>query len=611
MTPGLEALSNLGGASFAQPWALLALLAIPLAWMLARLDVRRRRAARARYGGPPILRPALRATRARFRLGLLLLALASLALAVARPTWGREDVPLVRRGIDVVIALDVSRSMTANDVPPTRAAAASAGLARLLRALPGDRAGLVTFAGTAFPRAPLTHDLDALSQLIARAQGEASLLDPGTDLALAIEAALTTLDVEDRAATQVIVVVSDGEHVGRDLNIALRRARDAGVRIYAVAAGTEAGGEMSTVPGRSGVERATLERGTLDRIAEATGASVRDLGSVAGLAVEFSRLRQTTFEGANEEVPTDRFPWFIGAALALLTVHSLTSETRARAGLAALAGAAQPGGRRRLFPAFASLLALLLGACAGTAAWREVDAANGAYDRARYDEALAAYERAAPLASAADQVAIVYNRGNTLHRLRRYEEATVASARAVEEAPTAALRNRARYALGNHAFRRGDLDLARDAYSAVLLSDPADEDARHNLQLVLLQQQARPPDETPQPGGTPPPGATPGASQSGQPGQPGQPGAQPGQPSGPAAPGAPGSGPGQPGPGVTGVDGPPLTEAEAQAALAAALAGLGENATLEEALAVLDGLRNLDAFGRLQGGRRSGTLPDR
>ena len=67
-------------------------------------------------------------------------------------------------------------------------------------------------------------------------------------------------------------------------------------------------------------------------------------------------------------------------------------------------------------------------------------------------------------------------RGNTLHRLRRYEEATVASARAVEEATTASLRNHAQYALGNHAFRRGDLDLASEAYRKVLLADAGDEE---------------------------------------------------------------------------------------------------------------------------------------
>ena len=106
---------------FAQPVALLALLArCRSPGALARFEARRRRAADAVYGGGPGLRPARRVTRAALREALLLLAIAALAFAAAGPTWGNEERPLVRRGIDVVIALDVSRSMTADDVAPSR-----------------------------------------------------------------------------------------------------------------------------------------------------------------------------------------------------------------------------------------------------------------------------------------------------------------------------------------------------------------------------------------------------------------------------------------------------------------------------------------------------------
>ncbi len=565
--------------AFAQPFGLIALLAVPLAWLLARIAARRHAAADARYGGGPTIRPTPRPAVAWTREVLLLLALGALALAIARPTWGRAPTPLVRRGIDVAIALDVSRSMTATDVQPSRAAAAASGLRRLLRALPGDRAGLVTFAGTAFLRSPLTLDLDALGQLVAQAQGEPGLVDRGTDLALALEGALATLDVEDRAATQVVVLVSDGEHVGRDLDVAVRHARDLGVRVYAVAAGTEAGASLGGDP-RAGPDVSRLERATLERIASDTGGSTRDLATIAGLAVEFSRLRQTTFEGAEEEAPIERFPWFLGTALLLLVTRSLVQHV--------------PGigvGRRRRL-AEVGALALLLGACGGTAAWRAVDEGNHAFAGGRFEQALTAYERAAQLMP--DEVAITYNQGNTLHALRRYEEATVASLAAAERAADGHLRGQARYALGNHAFRRGDLQAARDAYVAVLLADPTDEDARYNLELVLLlnaEQNPTPQQGAPQPGQ--PPAGQPPDPQTGPP--------QPGQPQ----PGGPGDA--QPGEGAPG----PQNEAEAQAALQSAAAELGENVTLEEALAVLDRLRALNAFERIEDRGRSGSLPDR
>jgi tetratricopeptide (TPR) repeat protein len=218
-----------------------------------------------------------------------------------------------------------------------------------------------------------------------------------------------------------------------------------------------------------------------------------------------------------------------------------------------------------------------------------VDEGNRAYERSRYEQALAAYDRASALAPG--EAAVVYNRGNALHGLRRYDEATIASLEAAERTEDAALRNHARYALGNHAFRRDDLQAAREAYAGVLLADPGDEDARHNLELVLLMQQQRTPqqEQPGQQGGEP--SGEPGEEGSGQP-QPGQPGQSGG-----------GGGTGQPAPG-------PQSEEEAQAALAQALAGLGENVSAEDALGVLDRLRALNSFERIEG-ERGGALPDR
>ena len=155
---------------FAQPAALLALLAlIPAAWAVRHAAHRARRA-EAAYGGPDELRLGVARWRGRARVALALAALLLLVIALARPRWGRAQVPIERRGIDVVIALDVSRSMSASDVAPTRARAALAGLQSMIEHLQGDRVGLVTFAGSAFMRAPLTTDLDAVSQLVARAR---------------------------------------------------------------------------------------------------------------------------------------------------------------------------------------------------------------------------------------------------------------------------------------------------------------------------------------------------------------------------------------------------------------------------------------------------------
>ena len=133
-----------------------------------------------------------------------------------------------------------------------------AGLAQTLREmlghLDGNRVALVTFAGSAFTRSPLTVDLPAIANLVERAQGDSPLVQAGTDLRLAIDTALALLGVQDRANTQAIVLVSDGEDLGADVQASITRANDAGIAIYTVFAGTES---ATALPAESGGTDAT------------------------------------------------------------------------------------------------------------------------------------------------------------------------------------------------------------------------------------------------------------------------------------------------------------------------------------------------------------------
>ena len=628
--------------ALAQPAALLTgLLLVPavLAWRHAGA---RRRQLDVLAGGSLELRRRVSGGRRR-RAWLLLGAMGVTVLAIARPTWGNEEVPLSRRGIDVAIALDISRSMNATDIKPTRAEAAASGLAEMLSAMTGDRVGLVTFAGTAFQRAPLTLDLEVVSQLVRQAQDETPLVQRGTDLASALEGAITLLDAEDGAATRVVVLVSDGEHVGRDLEFAIRRAQDTGVAVYTVAAGTEEGADLPSSDPREVSEATRLDAATLRRIADETGGDFRGLESVAGLAVQFSRLRQSDFSDAVAERPIERFQWFLGVAIALLGASTVIAESAP--------SSARPWPRwrpRRRATALAAGASVLLAACGGTVAYEQVRDGNAHYEAGRYDEALTAYGRAST--AAPEDPVIAYDTGNALHQLRRFEEAVVASRAAAAGATETALLQSATYALGAHAFERGDLRAARDAYVEVLRRDPLDDDARHNLELVLLAQRsaeqaaAQPPvppadggdsgegsegpdggpnptvepggaatppggESTPEAGAETPPGAgAPGGGGSGD-GAGGTQGSGPSEATGTATSGGSGGGEGAGGTGTE--QGTALTLEEAQAALAEALAGLGEDVTVEEALAILDQLRSVNALVPLEGQGARGTLPDR
>lgn len=605
--------------TFGQPLALLALLAlIPIlsAWAYAE---RRRNMAEAAYGGPSALRRGLSPRRRTLRAALVLGAVALVAVAAARPQWGSTEGPLERRGIDVAVALDISRSMGATDVQPSRAAAAASGLTDMFEHLRGDRVGLVTFGGSAFERSPLTLDLDAVAFLVSRAQIEGSLVEPGTDIGAAIRASLRLLDVPDRANTQAMVVISDGENLGEGLEEAAAAARDQGIRIYTVAVGTDEG---ATVPPRvtpepgliaprrdeaeSTVSRA--DRETLGRIASLTGGDTREVDGIAGLAVEFARLQQTSFDEETQSIPIERFQWFLGAAVVLLLMHWLIAEGRRPAAPLRVR-------RRRGLGAAAVIgglaCALLLAGCGGTAAYHRVQDGNEAYAAGRYDEALAAYEDAKTLLP--EDPAVHYNIGNTYHQLQRYDEAAASSRTAAEAAARQGDSGTyvyAMYAAGNHAFANQALEEARDAYIEALLRDPADADAKHNLELVLRmlnpgQQQppaATPtpegnpaPGESPGPGngeGTPPSGATPAGGQGASPtAAAGGPGATP-EAGATAAPGAT-SAAGQPG-----TTGEPGGDAQSLSDQLDEL--LADGVSLEDALAILDRLREQSEQAGLQ-----------
>ena len=131
---------------FGMPLALIALVLVPLLLGAAWFEARRRRVADARYGGSPALRLGVAPRRRALQRALLITALALLIVATARPQWGYEPQQAEQRGIDVAIVLDVSRSMSATDLSPSRARVAAQELNAMLDHLDGNRVALVTFA---------------------------------------------------------------------------------------------------------------------------------------------------------------------------------------------------------------------------------------------------------------------------------------------------------------------------------------------------------------------------------------------------------------------------------------------------------------------------------
>jgi Ca-activated chloride channel family protein len=262
--------------------------------------------------------------------GLIALALLGLALALARPRWGASNQTVERRGLDLVFVLDTSLSMSAADVAPSRYWLAQSLVRRLVGAMPGHRVALVAAEGEGEVLAPLTVDA-AMIDLVLDGVEPGGLPVPGTRLGPALERALA-LFPEGGRAHRAIVVISDGEDHGGELDLALDRAREAGARIFAIGIGAERGAPIP-LPGRDGgfkrdrkgeVVVSRLHPEVLERLASATdGEYFHAAGAAfdpAPIVAAIARLGGREIESTTITTLEERFQWPLGLAVAALGV---------------------------------------------------------------------------------------------------------------------------------------------------------------------------------------------------------------------------------------------------------------------------------------------------
>jgi tetratricopeptide (TPR) repeat protein len=583
--------------TFADP-SLLALLLLPAAFLAVHLllGAWRRRAAR-RFAGPQAA--AWPASHAWPATAALLLAAVLAVLAMARPQWGERELTRERFGIDLVVALDVSDSMLAADVQPDRLRLAQEAVARLLRGLHGNRAGIVFFAGDAMVRSPLTTDLDAAATIIRRAGGERGFVTAGSDLGAALRLAGALLEASESPG-RAVLLVSDGEDHAGGFQQAAADLRNNGVAVFTLGVGTPAGATITAPDARTGVPRLRLDaagqpvvsrlvEGSLRAIAEAaSGRYLRIQEPAAALSIrsDLDALERAPLGEETRAVPLERLQLFAAAAL-LLLVLSFLLPARLTLSLPA-------AGAFRQRPGLALLLLVLLtaGACGADSVRDRNAAANRLYDERRYEEALEGY--LGLLSERPDLPQVPYNAGNALHRLGDYTRAVQETRRALP-APQRGLNAAAYYSLGNHFFAMGELEEAFQAYKSALLVDPGDGDAKYNLELTLVALRQR--QQQTQPGQPAADGQQPPGEEGGEAGEEGEPAAE--------APGAP---QGQPGGGPPGADpGRPLQEVRRD--LEEALAGIEDKVTYEEAVRILNLLREQRERQRLSG-TAGGAGPD-
>lgn len=315
---------------------------IPAAALLFIWTARRRRRDLHRLIGPKLsgrLAASVSRRRRTWKAVCLLLALLTAVLALARPQYGRKLRMIQRKGIDIVIALDTSDSMLAEDIKPNRLERAKQEIASLIDRLRGDRVALVAFAGEAFIQCPLTSDYGAAKMFLDIIDQS---IEPGTAVGQAIRTGTAVFQEKERKY-KAIILITDGEDHRSDPLAAAGEAARSGVRIYTIGVGSpggtpipirdEGGALIEYKKDRQGqTVLSRLDEVTLQRIARETGgryyrATTGEM-ELERILEELESMEKKELASQEYDLREDRYQYFLLATVILLSAEAALGDRR-------------------------------------------------------------------------------------------------------------------------------------------------------------------------------------------------------------------------------------------------------------------------------------------
>lgn len=330
---------------FAEPVYFYGLLLIPVFFILFWMMMGWKRRAMKRFGETSLiskLMPNVSGGKLYLKFILLMLAYVMIITGLANPQIGSKLETVERRGIDIVIAIDVSNSMLAEDIKPNRLQRARQAISKLVDELKNDRLGIVVFAGNAYTQLPITTDYAAAKLFLSTINTDI-VPTQGTAISEAIDLSINAFDENDHQ--KAIIIITDGEDHEGEAIVAAQKANDQGIRVYTIGMGLPEGapipiydrygnqqGFKKDLSNNTVVTR--LNEDMLRQIAAAgEGEYVRANNSQAGLGLifdEINELEKTEFESRVFTDYEDRFQYLIGIALALLLLEFFILERRGR-----------------------------------------------------------------------------------------------------------------------------------------------------------------------------------------------------------------------------------------------------------------------------------------
>ncbi len=438
-------------------------------------------------------------TRKKWQFFLVILAIELLIIAMAGPQHGYDLQEVEQRGLDIVMAVDTSKSMLATDIAPSRLERAKLAVLDLMQKAAGDRWGLVAFAGDGFLECPLTTD-NTMFEQSTRELSVNSIPRGGSALAAAIDTALAAFKEQDHY--KALVLFTDGEDNDEGALQAAQAAAKAGLKIFTVGIGsaegtlvqvTDANGNTDYIRDEKGqVLKSKLNEALLQQIATVTGGFYLPLRGANTIDTLYDRglASMPKSEGKLQTLRQyhEKFWWVLVPAILLLLLEIFLPErTRERK-------ARRPTGNKS--PVSGKLTAVLVALALlgfSTRTMASPQSAWNDYHSGNYTNALAEYERLADIST--NDLRLVFNAGTAAYRATNYDAAAKLFAQATLS-PDLKMQQRAYYNLGNTKFRMSDattdLDKLQESWEAVtniyakaVDLDKQDADAAHNLDFVM------------------------------------------------------------------------------------------------------------------------------
>ena len=425
----------------------------------------------------------------RIKLGLFFTSLVFLILAIANPQIGVKGEKIKGQGLDIMLLLDVSNSMLAEDIQPNRISRSKFFITKFLDQLKHDRVGLVLFAGSSYLQVPLTIDFTSIKMSMP-------IIDPsnfpsqGTNIGEAVTMAGKTLGLTE-SKSKAIVIITDGEDHDQEANAAIETARKNGIKVFAIGVGEEKGAPIPVGNGEfkkdenGNTVMTSFNRAVLENLASIGNGSFYHLGQqgdiVEDVVAELNKLEGKDFEDFDFSNFNSYFYWFALVTLLLLFIEFILPSID----------------YKQFIKNISSIAFIFLFSLSASAQSKETEAqnkksrtfirkGNSSYQNNNFDKAELNYRKA--LAINPKSKSANFNLGNTLFSQQKFQESVESYEKSIDKNDDKLSRARAYHNLGNAYFKSNQLEQAIQAYENALKLNPSDMDTKYNLAMAKKQQ---------------------------------------------------------------------------------------------------------------------------